>query len=220
MHATAYSRILSVLIVFQGKFVPHRQSLIEDLRWQLAAQIDTTVLSEDTRDWLLDGSSLSARLDAISDGHFTVARLYQGWHTALPSERQLLQMGEHKHALIREVELRCHGLPVVFARSVFPAESLTGSLAHLRELNNESLGSFLFANPAMRRTPFEVAYLTGHHSYLPVHLQQDLPCWGRRSRFTIDDKPLLVSEVFLQGFTPWPTHGSHPSLERGKIGTH
>ncbi len=197
--------------------MPHRQSHITDLHWQLATRLDNAVLDADTRYWLLDDGSLSARLDAVSGGHFSVARLAQGWRTPLLSEQRLLQLGERKRALIREVELRCHGQPVVFARSVFPVEALTGSLRHLRQLNNESLGSLLFANPAMRRTPFEVAAIDGDSNYLPAHLHQSAPCWGRRSRFSINGKSLLVSEVFLQSFTPWPRQCSHHRAERGKI---
>ena len=69
----------------------------------------------------------------------------------------------------------------------------------------------------MRRSPFEVARLEGGSDYLPAELRQPGEAWGRRSRFTIEDRDLMVSEIFLPCFKPWPTLSApHRSL-RGRI---
>jgi len=120
-------------------------------------------------------------------------------------------------ALIREVVLLTEGHPAVFARSVFPLACLTGSLSHLRRLKSKPLGAILFKHPGMHRSPFEVAEMPGDSRYLPDNLHQQEPAWGRRSRFVIEGKALMVSEVFLDGFKPWPKMAPVHRTQRGKV---
>lgn len=174
-------------------------------------------LAPTTRRWLLYEGSLTEKLIAVSEQRFEVRRLVQGWGFAHPDETRLLGMGCRELVLIRETELRCDNQVAVFARSVFPARSLGGSLAHLKKLRNQSLGALLFRQPQMRRTPFEVARIRGDSSYLPSHLKQESPAWGRRSRFIINGNSLMVSEVFLNNFRPWNVCRSPQRSARGKI---
>ena len=101
--------------------------------------------------------------------------LSQSWEVPLFSERRLLHQAPRQQALIREVVLSLSGRPVVFARSVFPISSLSGGLAHLRRLQNKSLGAILFKQSGMHRSPFEVAHIAGDSDYLPRHLRQARP---------------------------------------------
>jgi len=169
------------------------------------------------RPWLLDDGSLTARLINLHQGQFSVERLSHAWVTPLPSERRLLDIAQRQRALVREVVLRLDSHSVVFARSVFPCSSLTGSLLHLRRLHNKSLGAYLFSQSGMQRSPFEICLLDGHHEYLPPRLRQEQPAWARRSRFELNGKSLLVSEVFLQAFRPWPDALSVHRSQRGKV---
>ena len=106
----------------------------------------------------------------------------------------------------------------VFARSVFPLSSLGGDLAHLRKLRDQPLGAILFKHPGMHRCPFELARMAGDSDYLPVALHQATAAWGRRSRFEIEGKGLMVSEIFLQPFSPWPVALPVHRTQRGKVG--
>jgi chorismate--pyruvate lyase len=166
---------------------------------------------------LLDDGSLTVRLIGLNSGKFRVVRLYQGWQLPLPSESKLLAVAPRQRALVREVGLMLAEETVVFARSVFPITSLSGDLGHLRYLQNKSLGAILFKHPGMRRSPFELARIEGDSNYLPGELQQGTPAWGRRSRFVIGDRSLMVSEVFLQGFTPWTTTLAVHRARRGGV---
>ena len=134
---------------------------------------------------------------------------------------RLLGLPPRERALVREVTLQLGETPVVFARSVFPYRSLTGSLAHLRRLQNRSLGAILFSNAGMRRSPFELAHMPGDSDYLPRAQRQDGRAWGRRCRFEIEGKSLLVSEVFLEKFTPWsaplPVHRTQRGIVSAAI---
>jgi chorismate--pyruvate lyase len=194
-----------------------QRAIAKEPRWRPQARFTNGELPPGDRPWLLDDGSLTSRLVKLGQGRFRVQRLYQGWQVPLPSERRLLDIGHRQQALVREVMLTLDHRPVVFARSVFPISSLDGSLAHLRRLQNRSLGAILFRHPGMRRSPFELARVEGDSDYLPPELHQPAPAWGRRSRFEIRGKGLMVSEVFLQGFAPWrallPVHRS----QRGRV---
>ena len=186
-------------------------------RWRPEAHFTNAELPPRFRSWLLDDGSLTRRLIDMHRGQFRVTRLFQGWRTPLPSEQRLLDIAPRQQALVREVVLTLDHQPVVFARSVFPHASLTGPLTHLRRLQNRSLGEILFRNPRMQRSPFELSLIPGNSAYLHPELRQALAAWGRRSRFDISGRALMVSEVFLQKFTPWqsilPVHRS----QRGRV---
>lgn len=194
----------------------HRRIDIEP-QWRAVNQYTRATLPSGLRAWLTDDGSLTGRLIDLGRGEFRVRRLYQGWQVPLPSETKLLALPSRQLALVREVALQLDQQTVVFARSVFPVSSLTGSLAHLRRLQNKSLGAILFRHPGMHRCPFELARMAGDSGYLPSALHQDEPAWGRRSRFEIQGKQLMVSEVFLQPFTPWPAVLSVHRSQRGKV---
>lgn len=196
-----------------------RRRIATEPRWRPQARFTCATLAPGLRAWLTDNGSLTARLTGCGGGEFAVQRLNQSWEVPLLSERALLELPSRQLALVREVALTLDGTPVVFARSVFPISSLTGSLAHLRRLQNKSLGAILFSHPGMHRYAFELALMAGDCDYLPENLQQDKPAWGRRSRFEILGKRLLVSEVFLQAFTPWQRSLPSHRTQRGKVST-
>ena len=197
---------------------PRQHHRIEtEPQWRPLKQYTGATLPPGYRAWLTDDGSLTGRLIELNRGAFRVQRLYQGWQVPLPSERSLLNLPPRQLALVREVALLLANEAVVFARSVFPISSLTGSLAHLRRLQNKSLGAILFRHPAMQRSPFELALMPGDCDYLPPALRQPLPAWGRRSRFEIEGKGLMVSEIFLQAFTPWPAVLPVHRTQRGKV---
>lgn len=152
------------------------------------------------RDWLGDSGSLTARLIAQSEGNFKVRVVRQIIGRPTLNERQVLGMRQPALALIREVILFGCNEPWVFARSILPLTSLTGSLRHLRKQNNRPLGAFLFSQPQLQRSAIAVARISRDHAYVPLDLAANQPLWGRRSVFYLQRKPLLVSEVFLPAF--------------------
>lgn len=116
-------------------------------------------------------------------------------------EAQLLQMPFRQKALLREVHLNCENRPVVFAHSVLPYKSLRGSWQGLSRLGNRSLGTTLFADARVMRTPLEFKKLAKHHA-LYRRATADLESapnslWARRSVFRLEHAVILVTEVFL-----------------------
>lgn len=187
-------------------------------RWRSTERYTRAELPPASRNWLLDDGSLTLRLIGLGQGEFRVQRLYQSWQVPLLSECKLLGAPSRQRALVREVGLTIANKTVVFARSVFPIASLNGDLAHLRYLQNKSLGAILFKHPGMRRSPFELARIEGNSDYLPQTLRQTSQAWCRRSRFVIGGRGLMVSEVFLEGFTPWDGNLPIHRAQRGKVG--
>lgn len=153
--------------------------------------------------WLRDTGSLTARLVKACDGRFRVRVRHQGWGRPLYSESRLLGMRRGETALVREVELLCNGVPWVFARTLIPASSLRGSARRLAGLGDKPLGAVLFSDPSMRRGPTQVARLLPRHPLFAVATnsleQKPAELWGRRTRFHLAGKPLLVNEIFLPG---------------------
>ena len=150
--------------------------------------------------WLKDPQSLTAKLIASSQHQFRVQVVRQTLGRAQTNECLALRIKTTQRCLIREVILVGQEQPWVFARSILPLSSLTGRLRHLRYRGSKPLGAFLFSQPDLERHPIAVALINRHHNYVPIEYLDNDPVWGRRSIFVLDNKPLLVSEVFLPPF--------------------
>ncbi len=155
--------------------------------------------SSKVRSWLLDQDSLTQKLQASAQSLQVKVRQQV---ILTDSEDSLSShFASEKKVLVREVFLCCDDLPVVFAQTEIPFSTLTEQQAQLADIGTRSLGSILFKDPSMRRDQIEVAQFPLHSAVhqLCENLNQDsgFPLWGRRSLFYVNNKPLLVSEVFL-----------------------
>ncbi|EKT4521467.1 chorismate lyase [Pseudomonas putida] len=156
---------------------------------QLATDVDQPTLG-----WLFDEGSLTRRLVHLSQGHFAVDPLFEGWQPLRDDECQALGLAPGAEGWVREVYLRGHSQPWVFARSVASRSALERGGLDLETLGSRSLGELLFCDQAFVRHPIEVCrYPQG---WLPPAVADD-GLWGRRSRFERDNLDVLVAEVFL-----------------------
>ncbi|OUR59481.1 chorismate--pyruvate lyase [Colwellia sp. 39_35_sub15_T18] len=159
----------------------------------------TCPLSESLQHWLLDPNSLTARLKAHCQ-QFRVELLGQQVEPCHANDTFAgITAGEA--VLVREVLLYCDEKPQVFARSLLPLSSLTGAEQALANLGTQSLGQVLFNNPSLQRQAIEVAEFDKHSTVVKLaddlHLDTKHTLWGRRSIFILENKPLMVAEVFL-----------------------
>lgn len=172
--------------------------------WRSYTRTTASTMPASLRGWLLDRGSLTQRLIDASGGEFRVEVLSQ--HMALPllSEANALGLPTRQRAVVREVILYGGGEPWVYARSIIPVKTLTGRLRSLRTLYNRPLGALLFNDKTMQRGDIEITCMNTE-SHLQPSLPQDIKgtVWGRRSVFYLDQKPLLVSEMFLPKFKPY-----------------
>lgn len=171
--------------------------------WRIASRLHRHEIPETVLRWLLDPASLTRRVQLACTGSFDVQVLAQRWARPQQNELRVLGMRAGSRALIREVYLTCDGRPWVYARTVIPGTTLTGSRRRLAYLKNRPLGAVLFADPGMARGPVEIARLMPCDRLYPAatrHLDdQPESIWGRRSLFRLGGAPLLVSEIFLPG---------------------
>jgi len=148
----------------------------------------------------MDTGSLTKRLQSKST-EFAVRPTRIRGAKPRSDEAQLLRLANHQQALLREVQLRCEDTPAVFAHSVLPFRSLRGSWQGLGRLGNRSLGTTLFADARVMRTPLEFKKLAKHHAlYRMAALDMEsVPSalWARRSVFRLKHAVILVTEVFL-----------------------
>ncbi|MDG1114949.1 MAG: chorismate lyase [Pseudomonadales bacterium] len=177
--------------------------ILEAIDWQPVLGGMPGQVPENLAPWLIDDGSLTRKLVALSSDQFEVEVLRQDVATPDASEAKALKMTQQTPVMIREVVLKGRGRSWIFARSILPMSTMTGRLAGLRTLSNQPLGELLFQDSSMTREPLEVACLPARVLSVPPPLAPgDEPLWARRSVFFLDQKPLLVSEVFLSTFKP------------------
>ena len=169
-------------------------------QWKTIANVTSqNFIHEGVFDWLIDPSSLTARLKQHSN-KFSIEVLGQQVQPCSQQEANE-DIAEGEQVLVREVLLFCDEKPQVFARSLLPLSSLTGDEQKLAELGEQSLGQVLFNHVDLIRKGFEIANFDQESSLTPLlnalHLSQSTPLWGRRSVFIVKDKPIMVAEVFL-----------------------
>ena len=152
------------------------------------------------RPWLCDAGSLTARIAACCR-ELRVRLVRQTWLAPHGDERAVLGLRRGEGAWVREVLLLADGVPVVFAHSVLPRENARGPWRLVAGMGTRPLGAALFADPRVARTPLEFRRVDRRHALwqgaaraVGVALP---PLWARRSRFCLQGRPLLVSEVFL-----------------------
>lgn len=189
--------------------------------WRVRSHMFAQQVPAALTDWLFDPGSLTRRLQAVcnnvpdsgSSSGFWVEVLEQSWQRPMLNEAVRLGISAERMALVREVFLYCNAQPVVFARTVIPAQTLTGPQRHLACLGSRPLGAILFADPNMHRDEVEVACIrSGQRIFAraTAQLQQNPDAiWGRRSVFYLDNKPLLVNEVFLPSIQSYPAPHCH-----------
>lgn len=169
--------------------------------WHPADNLLRATLPKRLLTWLYDSASLTLRLQQASGATLQVQVLSQRWQRPLLNERLTLGMGHHEYGMVRQTHLICQGEPWVYARSVIPMRTLSGTGRQLLRLGSRPLGAFLFANREVTRGPMEIACV---HSDEMIYdeitaglgFEQEM-VWGRRSIFRFGQKPLLVSEFFL-----------------------
>lgn len=164
-----------------------------------SADVAPLACSKKLLDWLLDEDSLTKKLQALS-ADFQVQVRQQ---VTVSRSKELLSsyFSDENRVLVREVLLVCDNKAVVFAQTEIPFSTLTCQQAKLAEIGNDSLGTFLFQDPSMKRDKIEIAQFPAdsavHQLSADLNQKVDFPLWGRRSLFYVNNKALLVSEVFL-----------------------
>jgi chorismate--pyruvate lyase len=168
-------------------------AIVSDFLWLTADRLSTP-LDPLQRDWLFEAGSLTRRLTELADGAFSVEPLLQGWQTLRDDECTALDLPSGSTGWVREVYLRGHGQPWVFARSVASRTALEHSDLDLEHQGSRSLGHLLFSDKAFARSPFEICHYPP--AWLPPAVNEP-QLWARRSCFQRGGLGVLVAEIFL-----------------------
>jgi chorismate--pyruvate lyase len=177
--------------------------------WTPARRLRRSEVPAERLAWLLDQASLTQRLICACPGQFRVEVLIQRRQRPHAHEARALGLRAGQYALVRQVYLYCDDMAWVYARTVIPLATLSGTQRRLAYRGNRSLGAMLFADPTMHRGEVEIARIP-HADQLFALATARLPrppdeIWGRRSTFYLSGKPLLVSEFFLPGVGAFPS---------------
>lgn len=170
-------------------------------RWRFDFPHDPSI-PRHVRRWITGAGSLTQRLVSASET-FRVQLLSQALMPPTADEWRRLGMHWQRSVMTREVLLRCDEVPVVFAHTVARPQRMRQDWPFLRGLGQRSLGSALFIDPQVTRTPFEFARLAPHHPLMQrafaalPDLQPRQPLLARRSVFQRDHGAMLVTEIFL-----------------------
>ena len=184
--------------------MPHSIALPDACQWLTQSHL-SPLPTPLTLNWLFDEGSLTRRLTWLSNEGFSVTPLFEGWQPLRDDECAALDLAPASVGWVREVYLRGHGQPWVFARSVAARSALQGDGLHMDELGSRSLGELLFCDHAFQRRAIEVCHYP--QAWLPNEVRSP-ELWGRRSRFDRGTLSVLVAEIFLP--TLWNAARAHP----------
>lgn len=173
--------------------------------WVEADSASLLHLEPHVSEWLLDSSSLTQRIKDYCNcyqlGTFRVRVINQGMAFPSHDERFRLNIKNRRYAMIREVVLYCGDSPLIYARTVIPSATLSGAQKQLALLGSKPLGAFLFSQPDLQRDAMAVTVLYQGQQLFDLAVSHALHktdhIHARRSIFRLQDKPILVAELFL-----------------------
>jgi chorismate--pyruvate lyase len=172
-----------------------------ELAWEKKSAWQKDGIARQWLDWLLYPGSFMQRLKQYSINDARIQVIQQSWQLPGYDERKLLDIYFRTYVWVREVIILSEERYWMYARTVFPKQTLTGQHLQLARLKSRSLGSVLFKDPALQRSEFEIACIKkgmDWHHRMEGYAGRCLPdLWARRSLFSAHSKSLLLMEVFF-----------------------
>jgi len=190
------------------------ENLVKHTKWYTERHPSVSQLPPDWLNWLLHRGSLTERLMAFSEDKFQVNVLSQRWERPLNHEAQSLGIPLHLVARIREVELCCDGVVVVFARSVMPLQVFLEQRHVLANIGSRPLGHLLFKDGKIRISKRNIAISSGLASDVVRGKalnkgdsnEEAKTIYGRSTPYQYINREILVSEYFVNNLLI----GNHP----------
>ncbi len=147
---------------------------------------------------LCDRGSLTGRFKQVMGVTPRLTRLKQGRQFVLANERRILGIKPRNMALVREIKMGKGEQQWLFARTVVPMQTLSGSARRIAMLNDTPIGKILFGrNGAVRKSMSLELTENIPASVFELGIEVNHPLWRRRSIFEFSSGPLMVSEIFL-----------------------
>lgn len=144
--------------------------------------------------WLYESKSLTQRLRNQFE-NIQVEVLFEKREVPFLTEQRILNLHTHRSAWVREVILSSNQTPLILARTIIPDKTLKISHGNLAHLGSRPLGEILFSAANLKR---ELAGITKIKPNLwATDFEIKTFLWGRRTKYSVCNQPLLVSEFFL-----------------------
>lgn len=154
--------------------------------------------------WLKDDRSLTHKLRLFCP-ELKVEVLNEAQQKPLREESEHLRLSVNQQCWVRSVLLKCQGTALIYARTVIPRLDSNNPWHKLQELGNQPLGEILFdpQQTKIHRSEFIYARMKlADLPYLNEMPDRELVTgYARQSVFEQHQAPLLLTEVFLPGFT-------------------
>lgn len=150
--------------------------------------------------FLYHENSLTRFIQQHCSGLFNLELISEEWQQPIRNEADLLSLTDNDTAFIRKVFLKDDEQLLVYARSIIPEKTLSGNNKRLLEMGKQPLGDFLFNDDSTYRDVMRYAIIPVDcelHAEATNGSDVTSELWGRQSLFYIEQKPLLVTEIFL-----------------------
>jgi chorismate--pyruvate lyase len=159
-------------------------SALLQVNWQDPSCFDFP--SEQSQHWLLEAGSLSRLLD-LHCQELSVDLLHNQIVKTERLNQQEIALLSPEQCLLRKVVLKGDGIPWVLGRTLIPNSSLEKQEHDLKEQGEIPLGLTVFSTNDVKRDALQVGWAETEVG----------PLLARRSRLWMNNKPMLVAELFL-----------------------
>ncbi len=166
-----------------------------DAHWRIAPH---PVCSDDQKDWLTRGGSLTAHLRTL--GAVTVDVTREAVDIPWRDEWRALGGTPRTPVWTREVVLKVDGVPFVAAHSIVALSHSTGVWQSMRRLRTRPLAELLYSDSSVSRSMLASRVLTARHPLYRLAAKQaeaNHTLVARRSVFLRHGAALMVTECFL-----------------------
>ncbi|SAL74340.1 chorismate lyase [Caballeronia terrestris] len=198
-----------------------------DTHWRIAP---LPTFTDDQKDWLTRGGSLTAHLRTL--GAVTVDVTREAVDVPFADEWRALRVAPRTPCWVREVVLSVDGVAFVAAHSVVPLDSSAGIWQAMRALRTRPLAELLYSDSSVARSALASRRVTARHALyrLAAGIIDDAKAHtlvARRSVFERHRAPLMVTECMLPALwarlsSPGAPHESHREHSRplGHLASH
>ncbi len=170
------------------------------IKWKAANLTGNTAISSNLRICLLDTGSLIRHLERFSPENISLHVEAQSWKKPRRDESNALKLRSGSYVFLRETFLMCNTSPWVYARTIIPPDTLSGS-RRLAHWGSKPIGYYLFSDKSTYRGAIGVSEIKlsdiPYHPIYNLAIDENDTLWARRSIFYIKNKPLLLIEIFL-----------------------
>ena len=152
--------------------------------WKNFESVESKISKNEIRSWLLESGPITKRIK--KNGSFKL-HLKQDELSFIKQEDKDFIDSTSNEIKLREVILLCNDVPIVFAQTIIPLETISKGLEQLGSLGNKPLGDILFEKDIFVRNSIVFASFTNDSNTY----------WGRKAKYSVKGYRFSVMEIFL-----------------------